>query len=602
MLSSPTPAPSGRFAPAPGGRLATSALRGAGMIDGDTTMRDVSGKPMGRKGADKHARRTRNPYYGASSSKTPGASRMLSTRMQVDSNLSDALSRGGRTTGRPRGNAVSGDRNTRAGQQAQPVIVARTAASKVRPVDRWMEIVKKRYDPQTRCLNLDSIVDDDLVRKHGLKTIGAFITDKEAAVIFKIAARQFKGAQEVQTLSLSNNGLTGAHLASLEKYLPKIVNLSLHNNNIRTIRELDCIASRRSKMEHLRELILTNNPVRDQEYQSGNAARFRNEIARRFPNLELLDQEPIAKIAFDVASTTTNTSVPAPSSTTFPVPMGGSFIDGVDSTLVTNFLSRFFPLLDTDRPRLADVYLPTATFSYSANTSIPARARIEGLHATLPNQKSLQWAPWHVQSDSRNLTRLANNKITTTLHTGPVDIVTALIKLPVTKHDITGAPENFCIDAFLAGVGLLVVVHGQFMEAPSAGLRSFDRTFMLVPSEEGSAAKRAGWDVAIVADQLTIRALSNSDAWAAGPMLVQATRDTNPPRTLRSLPADQQTLLNNIPEPQRSMVLQLSGQTNLNVQTSQDCLAKNGWNHDLALANFKQVEAQLGPTAFLSRP
>lgn len=81
--------------------------------------------------------------------------------------------------------------------------------------------------------------------------------------------------------------------------------------------------------------------------------------------------------------------------------------------------------------------------------------------------------------------------------------------LPMTKHDISGPPEKFCVDCFPVAhggmMGLLVMVHGEFTErayrqawrffqtltrfhslVPSEGLRSFDRTFVLVPAPEGS--------------------------------------------------------------------------------------------------------------------
>jgi nuclear RNA export factor len=157
--------------------------------------------------------------------------------------------------------------------------------------------------------------------------------------------------------------------------------------------------------------------------------------------------------------------VKPPSATTFPFEMGPSFIDGVDPSLVSTFLSRFFPAFDTQRPSLGDVYTPASTFSYSANTSIPTRARVQGVYTSpdMPNQRKLEWSAW-LGHGSRNLHRLAVDRVVEALHIGAQDIVQALVKLPLTKHDILGAPENFCVDAFLAGVGLLVIVHGQFIE------------------------------------------------------------------------------------------------------------------------------------------
>jgi len=63
-------------------------------------------------------------------------------------------------------------------------------------------------------------------------------------------------------------------------------------------------------------------------------------MARRFTSLEVLDQEAIAQISFDVPQPSTSTSVPKPNATTFPFEMGPSFVTGVDSNIVSNFLSR----------------------------------------------------------------------------------------------------------------------------------------------------------------------------------------------------------------------------------------------------------------------
>lgn len=57
MFSSPTPAPGSRT-------IANNALRSAGLMDRDTTMRDLTDRPGGRKGSSKtrsHTHRSRAP-------------------------------------------------------------------------------------------------------------------------------------------------------------------------------------------------------------------------------------------------------------------------------------------------------------------------------------------------------------------------------------------------------------------------------------------------------------------------------------------------------------------------------------------------------------
>lgn len=107
----------------------------------------------------------------------------------------------------------------------------------------------------------------------------------------------------------------------------------------------------------------------------------------------------------------------------------------------------------------------------------------------------------------------------------------------------------------------------------TGGIRSFDRTFMLVPSPDNSryvlylyssltpahcflidfsSAKLSGWNVVILSDQWIIRSYSSHEAWKPGPMLVQAVTsssqsavsNTTPLQfSITSLPADQQAVI-----------------------------------------------------------
>jgi len=134
----------------------------------------------------------------------------------------------------------------------------------------------------------------------------------------------------------------------------------------------------------------------------------------------------------------------------------------------------FFPLFDSLRSNLEGVYDPSATFSFSANTTIPIRGRIEGHHSSkeMPNQRKLEWAPWLTggKGGSRNLNRMGGgvDKMVNSLHVGSEAVMQAMATLPRTKHDITGPPEQFCVDAFPVPQGeimnLLVCIHGKFAE------------------------------------------------------------------------------------------------------------------------------------------
>ncbi|KAG6331184.1 hypothetical protein ID866_7905 [Astraeus odoratus] len=524
-FSSATVAPNGRT-------LAASTLKSVGLIDRDEQMRDVpSDNPGGRKGISK-IRPHRPRPMDIFKEHQPGHSRAstLASRTQSGAPMGGISIRGAAsarnsTVGRLRRN-VPGMSSTSTASGG-----SRVATTGVKAVDVWRDFVNRRWNPETRFLNLESMSDDPELAKHNLLPPGASgSTIREASVIFKLASQL---NPTPQTISLANNNIgSGQLLSTLAHYLPRLANLSLQNNGLKVWRDVDHISGRKGKLEHLRELILLGNPLRDLEIKHGRGDKYKSEVIRRFPSLVMLDQEAIATISFDAPGPSSSAaSEERPTATTFPFEMKPSFITGVENTLISNFLGRFFPLFDSQRAALLDVYHPSATFSFSVNTSIPTRARIQGLHSSreFPHQRKLDWAVW-LGRGSRNLTRLGGSdgvdKAVNTLHVGSEAIIRAMTALPKTKHEISGASEKFCIDAWPVGRGddmkLFISLHGQFNEDPSQGIRSFDRTFVLAPAAPGSRAKLNGWDVVILSDQWTVRAYSSHEAWRPGPMRVQA--------------------------------------------------------------------------------
>ena len=155
-----------------------------------------------------------------------------------------------------------------------------------------------------------------------------------------------------------NNFVSGRLLSRLSHYLPTLANLSLQGNKFSAWKDLDHISGRKGKLSQLKELILLDNPLRNIEYGKDSERYKRpvnsfhsspciayylcSQVARRFPSLEMLDMEPIPKIAFDVPHASASHAMPAgPAPTTFPVDMGESFIAGVDGGLLSGFLMRY---------------------------------------------------------------------------------------------------------------------------------------------------------------------------------------------------------------------------------------------------------------------
>lgn len=94
----------------------------------------------------------------------------------------------------------------------------------------------------------------------------------------------------------------------------------------------------------------------------------------------------------------------------------------------------------------------------------------------MPHQRKLEWGPWlhNPSGGSRNLKFLSGatsgglERELQSLHTGPDDIIKTLTLLPITRHEVSGAAEKFCIDAWPVGQGaatmLFLCVHGEFVE------------------------------------------------------------------------------------------------------------------------------------------
>ncbi|KAH9928646.1 uncharacterized protein B0H18DRAFT_999876 [Fomitopsis serialis] len=588
--------------PASGSRnIAANAFRSAGILDRDERMRDVSDKPGGRKGAQKSSHKSRTSHRpraidaltGKDQAATSSRAAMLASRLAAGDSLAIRGAAKG-PLGRVRRNAVS----TGATAESSGI------------VEKWKEFVKRRWNAEAKFLNLERVAEDVYVQRNRMWVHGS--AEKELSVVFKLASVLFP---EVQTISLAyNNLVSGKVLMRLPHYLPNLVNLSLQGNKLGVWKDLDYISSRKARLPQLRELILLDNPLRNAQYEKDNGERYKSEVARRLPSLEMLDMEPIPKIAFDVPHAPTSHGAPAgPAPTTFPVEMGEPFITGVDGALLSSFLMRFFPLFDNQRTALMDAYHPNATFSFSANTSVPVRARIEGYRYSkeMPNQRKQEWGPWGIgKGASRNLNRLAGgsaDRLVKSLHVGNEEIVKAMAQLPTTKHDVAGSPEKFCIDAWPVQQGdspqLFVTIHGQFEEEPSRCVMSFDRSFILAPAPEGSRAKQSGWDVQILSDMWVIRQYSSHEAWRPGPMRVQAGDPLRPapagaPTSLQSPPSLQE-MLATMPEPQRSLVMQICQRTGLNFEYAVQCLEGNAWDVERAVANFEQVKGTLSREAFL---
>jgi nuclear RNA export factor len=118
---------------------------------------------------------------------------------------------------------------------------------------------------------------------------------------------------------------------------------------------------------------------------------------------------------------------------------------------------------------------------------------------------------WH---ENRNLDRVRQtDRRRNMLKIGSDNIIGTFMKLPATSHPINDS-QKFIIDSLSnSGSQLLVTVHGELTEGIDQIKRSFDRTFVIVPSHPASKAAASGIPYILLNDQLVLRCFSSNSEW-----------------------------------------------------------------------------------------
>ncbi|GJJ75524.1 nuclear RNA export factor [Entomortierella parvispora] len=389
------------------------------------------------------------------------------------------------------------------------------------------QFIRSRYN--NGFLNLDNMAQDRNLGAARISPLGD-ARSNSGYTILKAAAELFP---DITTISFAHNRLYSVEsIQSVAKFFPGLLNLSLKGNNIREYRDVEFLGGQ--KLPNLRELILTNNPLRDQEIsESGDDMSYRSRITRLFPSVQVLDQLPVApRITFGVSDVVADIR---PVRSVLPKPVRANFFDSPSTeATVLEFLTSFFNVFDSNRSLLEHVYDSAATFSYQVADPHHHQYKRHDHHR--------RYDSWDIyNSKDRNLNRTSDLvQRTAALSVGSRSIVhQGLSRFPSTIHDLSDG-SKFCVDAWqtgglLATVCLYVMVHGEFEEissnypAPSSRgrrsgydrnngsnskvRRSFDRAFILIPAPQGTIAADQGWKCLIVSDQMTLRNYSGSEAW-----------------------------------------------------------------------------------------
>ncbi|KAF9550104.1 nuclear mRNA export, poly(A)+RNA binding protein [Mortierella hygrophila] len=477
-------------------------------------------------------------------------------------------------------------------------------------IDAIRTFIRSRH--QNGFLDLESMAADPTLRAASIIPPGGKTSSSQVgAVLMKVASELFP---DITTISLASNRLRSMQpISSITQFFPKLLNLSLKDNDITYMKDLEYISGPK-KLTNLRELILLDNPVRDLAIEKNkDDFSYRSDITKMFPSLQVLDQMPVTsnKISFGLGDLV----VAEKNTATLPVPIKGNFYDSPGTqAMAEEFLSSFFNLYDTNRSALEAMYDSSATFSYVADMTISNLQRLKGLRGD-------RWDRY--VDGSRSLSRVKElDERIRRIHVGNTDIMKeGILKLPKTKHQLNDA-SKVCVDAWQTG-GLLpaiciyIMVHGEYEESYGSRsvVKSFDRSFIIAPAPPNSQASLHGWKCIIISDQLIVRHYNGPKAWepeadpnapkpvALGPQAGVATGGATPgavapgtapaPAVQGVQPDPQQTPMAGITAEQHALAQELQRQTGLNYPYAVQCLAAVAWDFTAAVALVNQERANI---------
>ncbi|KAJ2086738.1 nuclear mRNA export, poly(A)+RNA binding protein [Coemansia sp. RSA 487] len=450
--------------------------------------------------------------------------------------------------------------------------------------DRLMTLLQTRANTQSNSLDLSSLSQDSIITALGADPSR---DGKIFKAILVIASQMYPN---LETINLADNGFHSLKpIADIGAHFPDLKNLSLMNNLISDMRELDCLSSIGSTvpLARLSEIILIGNPVCDIELSQPNgAANYLEKVQARFPTISMLDASPVAPLSHPGQPSVDSNSSVAPKQMPFPAEHVFAENQGI-SDLVNAFVPGFFALYDGNRASLADIYAPAAQFSLMVDSTQPTST----FARNNPNsQKHIDFSTYI--RISRNMTRMkSHQKRISTLASGHAAVMQAILQLPATHHPVKEA-QKFSFEAWETHVPsagsppqvlAMVVVHGEFTENTSQNVLSFDRTFVLAPSPPGSTAATAGSPCIIVNDMLTIRRYNGFHSWGSS-------------QDGASAPAG--IIGSDLAPEQQEMARVLQEQTGLTAEWTLKYLENYGWNYQLAISEFPQVRGSLPADAF----
>lgn len=223
---------------------------------------------------------------------------------------------------------------------------------------------------------------------------------------------------------------------------------------------------------------------------------------------------------------------------------------------MAQFLEQYYTIFDSNnRQPLLEAYHDQAVFSFSAS-----------------KMYDKGWSLQEYILDSRNLLKLDDNNLRhKLLRQGRLSVVSALSQMPQTQHD----PTSFTVDVSHVSHRLMCfTVTGVFKEVANEmqnpPLRTFSRTFMVVPQGQGFS---------IINDIMYLTNATNSQ--------IKAFRMVTPTPTPSPAPSNEKTA-----DEQQQMVVEFSNWTGMNFEFSAKCLEENDWDYQKAANVFQTLNAR----------
>ncbi|CAN8099549.1 unnamed protein product [Discula destructiva] len=438
---------------------------------------------------------------------------------------------------------------------------------------KLQSVLAGRYSPDLTLLTLNVLGTDPTLVEMGLLSSSPAMAAKTFKVLMALCNEQFKTLKEkreaVQSVSLADNALDSLDAVfDLAETFPDLKHLDLSRNSFSSLKQLN---KWRGRFRRLETLLLNDNPIIQAEPSHAM------DVLSWFPRLQNLSgvQVRTPEQVMEAEQKLHAKEIPQ---------RGNDFRDV--NGLGQDFITRFFPMYDSDRNVLLQTYYDEhSVFTLSVVNGVPKK-------------KDTVVPPWAAYLGfSRNHLKITTKDARFERYCKGVGIQEAWGKLPATQHPpfetnkylIDCHPVKGLLDPVNrkkeGELGMVITMHGEFSEMQGGGtpgVRSFSRTFILGPSLNGRAPIR------VMNDMLSLHAYN------------PVPNATNPaPEAVVAAPQVPVAPVPSPEEQQQLMLAELSNRTSMTPAYSRLCLESSSWNFDQALAIFEDKKSSLPAEAFI---